>query len=291
MVYAAFFIMAAIIVFCFIKIFIMKSAMKEMALSFGEILCTDTNALIRVTSRDRDIIRLTQGINGQLRILRNEYLKYHQGNTELITSVTNISHDLRTPLTVVCGYLDMIKRTGDPEKVKRYLSVISERTELMKRLTEELFSYSLIISKQSGTPNEEVFVNRLLEETISGFYPELSEKGVTPKINITRNKIMKTVNKADLARVFSNLLNNAVKYSDGDLSITLTDNGTVVFENTASGLSGIQIEQLFDRFFTVETARNSTGLGLSIVKTLVERMGGSIAADFEENTLRIVISL
>lgn len=102
---------------------------------------------------------------------------------------------------------------------------------------------------------------------------------------------MRNIDRAALSRVFSNLLNNAVKYSDGDLEITLSDTGEITFINTAKELSSVKVEQLFDRFYTVETARNSTGLGLSIARMLVERMGGSISSMYENERLIIKIIL
>ena len=102
---------------------------------------------------------------------------------------------------------------------------------------------------------------------------------------------MRTVNKEALSRVFSNLLNNAVKYSDGDLDISLSDTGEISFSNTAKELSAIDVEQLFARFYTVENAHHSTGLGLSIARTLVARMGGTISADYSNDKLAINIIL
>lgn len=100
---------------------------------------------------------------------------------------------------------------------------------------------------------------------------------------------MLNINKASLTRIFANLLNNAVKYSDGDLDITLSDMGEITFSNTAKTLSAVQVEQLFDRFYTVEVAHHSTGLGLSIARTLVERMGGEITAEYVVDRLTIRI--
>ena len=132
---------------------------------------------------------------------------------------------------------------------------------------------------------------QLLAESISSFYPVLTEKGITPQIHLTDARIVRNVNRSELARVFSNLLNNAVKYSDGDLDITLSDTGEITFANTAKELSTIEVEQLFDRFYTVEAAHHSTGLGLSIARTLVKRMGGSITADYDNGRLTIRIML
>ena len=89
----------------------------------------------------------------------------------------------------------------------------------------------------------------------------------------------------------TNLINNAIKYSDGDLDIILTETGEIIFSNTASDLNEIQVERLFDRFYTVETARKSTGLGLSIARILVEQMNGTITANFENGKLSITIQL
>lgn len=280
-----------VILLLIIKIYLLKKSAREIKNQIAEKLSADTNTLIDISSGDRDMRNLASDLNEQLKILRREYIRYKQSDTELKNAVTNISHDIRTPLTVICGYLDMIQKTDDAEKQARYISIMKDRVELMKLLTEELFRYSVILSDEGEETTEEVFVNQVLAESISSFYLALTNKDITPQINITDKRIMRTVNKSDLSRVFSNLLNNAVKYSDGDLEITLSDFGEIIFSNTAQELSSVQVEQLFDRFYTVEVARNSTGLGLSIARTLVERMGGSISAEYVDDRLIIKIEL
>ena len=185
----------------------------------------------------------------------------------------------------------MIGKTDNLSEIREYVGAIEERTETMKQLTEELFRYSMIVSNESKEDTEEVFVNQVLAESISSFYPVLTEKDITPQIHLTDARIVRNVNRSELARVFSNLLNNAVKYSNGDLDITLSDTGEITFANTAKELSTIEVEQLFDRFYTVEAAHHSTGLGLSIARTLAERMGGSITAEYDDGRLTIRIML
>ena len=279
-----------IIVLC-LKIYLMKRSARDIANEFADRLKTDTNTLIYISSHDKDMRYLSDSINKQLKILRKEHLQYHQGNTELKNAITNISHDLRTPLTAIAGNLYMIGKTDNLSEIREYVGAIEERTETMKQLTEELFRYSMIVSNESKEDTEEVFVNQVLAESISSFYPVLTEKGITPQIHLTDARIVRNVNRSEMARVFSNLLNNAVKYSDGDLDITLSDTGEITFANTAKELSTIEVEQLFDRFYTVEAAHHSTGLGLSIARTLVKRMGGTITADYENSRLKITIIL
>ncbi len=291
MLYEVIGVLAAALCFCVIKLIIMKKSAKEIADGFAEKLHDDTNTTITISSYDKDMRALADSVNKQLKLLRSEHLRYDQGNTELVNAITNISHDLRTPLTAILGYLDLINKTDDEAKKEEYLGIISERAEMMKQLTEELFKYSVVISQENGEQQEEVYVNQLLEESLAGFFPALTQKGITPDINITHKRVIRTLNKSALSRIFSNLLTNAVKYSGGDLSVSLSEDGEIRFSNTAKGLSAVSVEQLFDRFYTVETARNSTGLGLSIAKTLVQRMGGSITAEYENDKLTIIIRL
>ncbi len=274
-----------------IKVTILRKSLKEIAESFSYCLKNDTNNRITVSSSDKQVKKLVAELNGELELLREEHHRFVQGDSELKNAVTNISHDLRTPLTAISGYLEMLRSEEKTPEVGRYLEIIGGRVEAMKQLTEELFSYSVIMSSEEKKNREEVVVNDALEESIAGYYSVLSEKGIVPDIDITDEKVIRDLDRSALSRVFSNLINNAVKYSDGDLSISLSTDGIVKFSNSASGLTSVQVDKLFDRFYTVEAARNSTGLGLSIARTLIEQMDGSISAQFDNNRLSITIKI
>lgn len=282
-------ILFVVILILSLKLFIMRKSIKEIQTDFTEKLTTDTNTVISVSSNDKVIKGLAKNINSQLKILRKEKLKYQQGNTELKTAVTNISHDLRTPLTAICGYLELMKNQEKSADIERYLDIIESRTETLKQLTEELFRYSLIISQDDELKNEEVCVNDILEESIAAYYGALKEKNITPEVIITEKRVVRNLDKTALSRILGNILSNAVKYSDGDLQIVLNDFGEITFSNTATVLDETQVAKLFDRFYTVENARTSTGLGLSIARTLVERMDGVISASYTNSNLVICI--
>ena len=270
------------------KVWFLRKSAQEISEAFRDRLTVDTNTLIDISTRDPYMRKLAADINVQLRMLRQQRHKYLSGDRELKEAVTNISHDLRTPLTAICGYLDLLEREEKSEDIARYLSLIENRVEAMKQLTEELFRYSVILSTEEMRL-ETVHVNSVLEESIAAFYGALTSRNIQPEIHITENRIERQLNRESLGRVFSNILNNALKYSDGDLAITLRDDGEIIFSNTASRLNKVQVGKLFDRFFTVEAARNSNGLGLAISKTLVEQMGGTIQAKSEEGRLYICI--
>lgn len=281
-------VLMVVIFVLFLKLHLMRKSILEIMEAFQDRLAADTNTLIDVSSRDPYVCQLAAAINDQLRLLRRQRHKYLHGDRELKEAVTNISHDLRTPLTTICGYMDLLQKEEKSEKVVRYLSLIENRVESMKQLTDELFRYSVILSAGEMVM-EPVYVNGVLEESVAAFYGVLTSRNIHPKISITDKRIEKRLNREALSRVLGNILNNALKYSDGDLQIALQDDGTVIISNTASKLNDVQVGRLFDRFFTVEAARNSSGLGLAIAKNLVEQMGGSIAAAYHDGVLSITV--
>ncbi|MBE6873248.1 MAG: HAMP domain-containing histidine kinase [Ruminococcus albus] len=288
MVYVLFAVITAALV---IKIISLKTAARSIKRQFAEKLETDTNTVISIHSADSDMRELAGSINTQLKKLRAEHNRYVSGDAELKAAITNISHDLRTPLTAICGYLEVMKKEEKSEQMEKYLDIIGGRAELMKQLTEELFRYSVILSSDADADIEELSVNQVLEDCIMGYYAALSEKGITPEIELCEEKVIRKVNKNALARTFNNLMNNALKYSGGDLFISLSAEGEIIFSNTAADLTTVQVERLFDRFYTVQAARNSTGLGLSIARTFIEQMNGSISAELADSRLIIRIKI
>lgn len=282
-------ILIAIIIVLLVKIHILQKSVKEIEIAFADRLVTDTNILIDISSSDKNVRRLANTINGQLRKLRTERRRFQQGDLELKHAVTNISHDLRTPLTALSGYLELLEQEEKSESVNRYIEIMKDRVNILTQLSEELFKYSVIISTKDNITKEQIIINTVLEESIAAFYTVLTERNIVPDIQISEIKVMRMLDRSALSRVFSNLISNVIKYSDGDLKIVLSENGEIVFSNMASGLDEIQVGRLFDRFYTVEAARKSTGLGLTISKTLVEQMKGTISAIYENNRLSIHI--
>ena len=272
------------------KIVAMRLSVKEIASDFAHRADLQSNTLIGVSSRDKQIRTLAKEINETLVKLRDAFNRYRLGDAEVKTAITNITHDLRTPLTAISGYIELIEKSDDKEEKDRYFSIIKERVGHMKKLTGELFEYSIITAGEPTEEKQEVNVNKVLENSLMNFYPALKERGIEPEVNITEEAVVRTLYPSYTERIIGNLISNALKYSDGDLEVTLDEKGLFRIANSSKELSNVDVYRLFDRFYTVESARNySTGLGLSIVRVLSQRMDLTLDAKYEEGRLVIEI--
>ena len=283
-------LLTGICIFLAGKLFLMRKAADEIRREFAERLKADSNVEIVLSSRDAHMRKLAADMNQQLKLLRKEHIRYVRGDMELKCAITNISHDLRTPLTAVCGYMELLQKEEVSAPVRKYLTIIKQRVDALKDMTEELFQYSIIVSADTTGKKEKISLNRILEECVAGHYGALKAVGIEPEIKMADCTVYCEGNLQAVSRILQNMMSNAIKYSDGDLKIVLKEDGKVCFSNTANGLDEIQTGHLFDRFYTVENGRASTGLGLSIAKTLTEEMGGRIEARYCGNVLSVTIS-
>ena len=283
---------AALAVLCaglLAKVLLLQHTARRLARDVSGWLERDTNTLLSSASRDRAMRRLAHQLNRELRLLRRERRRYQQGDQELKEAITNIAHDLRTPLTAIFGYLELLEGEETSPEAARYLALMANRAQALKQLTEELFRYSVVQTLPEPLHKENVNLNRAVEESAAAYYAALSAAGITPDITLPQVPVVRTLDRAAVSRVLGNILTNVVKYSNGDLSISLSESGELVFANTARGLDDVQVGRLFHRFYTVENGKNATGLGLSIAKTLVEQMGGTITAAYQAPRLCISI--
>ncbi len=269
------------------KIVLLRRSAEELRQGLQERLEEDTNTLLSISSRDSAMCRLAAGLNAQLRLLRQERRQYQSGDRTLKDTVTNISHDLRTPLTAICGYLDLLEGEEKSEAAARYLELIRGRTDHLRSLTEEFFRTSAVLAAQESGEPEEVSLNRAVEEALAAWYGTFSAKGIAPEVELPEEPVVRRLDREALARILSNILSNAAKYSPGDLRVSLTADGTLTFSNTAPGLTPVLAQRLFDRYFTVETGREAGGLGLSIARQMAEQMGGWADAQYQDGTLAI----
>ena len=286
-----FLIVLFIAIFFILKVLIMKQEIKNIGSCLTDIINTDTNNLITINTNDKKLKELANLLNDSLKNLRKLELEYKNGNKELKTSITNISHDLRTPLTAIRGYLDLMDNDNLSEKQIKYLKIIDSKVKDLTFLTEQLFDFSKTLDIHTEMKQESIVINDILEDSVASFYSLFKEHNITPNIDICREKVIRVLNENILKRIFENIISNAIKYSKKDFNIKLYNNGIIEFSNQTDGLDQVSLEQLFDRYYTVKSAKKSNGIGLSIAKQLVDLSGGKIEAKYKNNILKIKIEV
>ena len=273
-------VLAVLTIVLLVRLRLLQTSLDDIGRQLGERLASDTNNPIFLPTRDPCARRLAARLNVQLKELRRQRQRYESGDRELKEAVTNVSHDLRTPLTAICGYLELLEKGDNTPRQARYLSLIAGRAQAMRRLIEELLRCTVAASLEDGLSPEAVDLNGAVEEAVAALYGAFIEAGIVPRVSLPPERVARSLDRAALSRVLGNLLANALKYSAGDLDVVLSPDGAITLSNAAPALDEVQVGRLFDRFYTVETGRGSTGLGLSIARSLTERMGGTISARY-----------
>lgn len=284
-----FWIIFSISIILFLKILLLKTEIKNIGKSLFNIINTDTNNLITINSNDKTLKNLAMFLNKSLKKLRKLELEYKNGSGELKSSITNISHDLRTPLTSINGYLDLMDSDNLSDKQINYLKTIKNKVQDLTELTEQLFDFSKTLDLEKEIKKENICINDVLENSIASFYSLFKNQNITPNIDICKKKVIRFLNETILKRVFENILSNAIKYSEKDFNVRMFDNGLIEFTNRTDELDRVSLEKMFDRYYTVRNAKNSNGIGLSIAKQLVVLCNGTIKAKYKNNCLIIEV--
>lgn len=284
-----FLIVLWISIFLSLKILIMKIEIKNIGKSLVNIINADTNHLITISTNENTLKKLTTILNRSLKDLRKLELEYRNGNGELKSSITNISHDLRTPLTSIRGYLDLMDNENLTEKQIKYLKIIDNKVNDLTELTEQLFDFSKALDIEKEMKKEKICLNEILEDTIASFYGLFKEQEIIPKIEIDKSRVIRMLNENMLKRIFENIISNAIKYGEKEIFIKMDQYGKIEFVNKAKNLDKVSLEKIFARYYTVQNAKKSNGIGLSIAKQLVDLCNGEIEAKYHNNMLTIVV--
>lgn len=287
-----YYLLLVVILICLylsLKLVIIKSELRNIEAKLTKIINSDTNNLLTISSGDKDLVRLVKKLNKNLSHLRKLELEYSNGNTDLKESITNISHDLRTPLTAIRGYLDLINIENLTSKEQEYLRYIEYKVNDLTNLTEQLFDFTKSLDTYNTANKKDVCLNIILENAIGSYYTIFKTNNIEPNISITSNKIYRYLDESMLIRILENIISNAIKYSDGDFNLTLDEAGLISISNKTSSLDKTSVKKIFNRYFTVENARKKGGVGLSIAKQLVELNGGTIKAKYFRGYLIIEI--
>ena len=286
-----------LIIICLLLVFAnlkAKKSQESMAEQIKYINSTETNQLLH-SEYGGVSENLINEINEVLKEKRSDSIYYQRKSHTIDQMITNISHDIRTPLTSAMGYINLVRNSDLDEKEKeRELEVIEKRLHRMEELIEQFFEFSKVISKDEEIKKEDLNLIGVLEEAIAHYFDDFEAKNRVISLKYDSRKLVVHSNRGMLLRIFDNVISNALKHGEGDLEVDVKseDGKNVITFSNISKDDKLDVTQIFDEFYTTDISRTkgSTGLGLAIVKQFTNLLGGGIDANKEGDKFEIIIS-
>jgi len=291
------FIVITLVIITFIaltRLFSFKNEVRKIVRQLQLYNNRKTNKKIDITLIDQDIEHLGVEVNRLIDLYVMENRKRVLFEKEQRQAVANMSHDLRTPLTSIIGYIQIANNENLSEVEKEELLAIAfDRAKRLERLLNDFFELSVLESTDYELKLQRINLTKLLTEVLVSFYDRFQEKRLEPTIEGLENNVTIFADHSAVTRVIENLLSNTLKHADGNIMIRLEEqNGvaSLMITNDALSLTEQDVQHMFDRFYMADQSRSgkSTGLGLSIVKSLMEKMNGSISSKLNDGQLSII---
>ena len=288
-------ILAGIIILQSIIMWKYQRQVKDICRQLAFLMKHDSNMLIHREFGLGGIGMLSDRLNDLLELRRKEKQYYQEKETLIADTYTNLSHDIRTPLTSLDGYFQLMEACENVEDQRRYLNIIHERIYSLNEMLEELFMFTKLKNESYRLELTSCCINRILKETVFSYYDEWVRREIQPDIQITEEQLYIDGNKQGLSRIIQNVIKNGLDHGEKKIRIVLKreqNQAVLRISNQVIASEQIDIEHVFDRFYKADAARSktSTGLGLSIAREFVRRMNGEIGAKIEENEFIVEMS-
>ncbi len=291
---------AAVILLCLLcailllRLFLLERDLRSGAKQLKERRCSASGAPLRLAAPNASAEALLSEINALLRQGEDDRSAFRSREKALREQIANVSHDLRTPLTSILGYLQLMEDGNlSAQERRRCLDVVEERARVLQDLITAFYDLSRLEAGEYPISREKVDLREVIEELLAAFYSEL-EARFTVSVELPADLPPVWGDRPALTRVYANLIRNALDHGDGTLSITAreTEEGVETrFVNGGAELKKEELPHVFDRFYTADQTRSgrNTGLGLAIVKVLAERMEGRAAAELTDGSFAVIL--
>ena len=288
-------ILAGIIILQSIIMWKYQRQVKDICRQLAFLMKHDSNMLIHREFGLGGIGMLSDRLNDLLELRRKEKRYYQEKETLIADTYTNLSHDIRTPLTSLDGYFQLMEACENVEEQRRYLNIIHERIHSLNEMLEELFMFTKLKNESYRLELTSCCINRILKETVFSYYDDWVRREIQPDIQITEEQLYIDGNKQGLSRIIQNVIKNGLDHGEKKIRIVLKreqNRAVLRISNQVIASEQIDIEHVFDRFYKADAARSktSTGLGLSIAREFVRRMNGEIGAKIEKNEFIVEMS-
>ena len=290
-------IISSILAFIFLShLLFIKKELKNILNQLKNYNIRKTEKKIDITLLDKDIEKMTIEINNLIDLHALSNIEKKSAERELKQAIANISHDLRTPLASILGYIQLIEKPEvTDEERKEYLAIAKDRAKRLQILLNDFFELSVIESVDHSLKLGKLGLNSIVEEIVINLYDKFNEQQIVPSIKIPQEQMNIIGDESAIKRVIENLVINAIRYSDGNVSITLERNNTKInltISNDVKDITEKDVELFFNRFYTADQTRSGkgTGLGLSIAKALMDKMNGKLSAELKDSWLYVKCS-
>lgn len=288
------FISVLVALFFLTRFYLLKKEIKSATKQLRQYNSKKTGKKIDMSYYDKDFEELAVEINHQIDFTVQANAEKRHKENELKQAIANISHDIRTPMTSILGYIQFLESDELPSETrKQYITTIKTGALRLKALLKDFFELSLIESEDYPLKLEKIKLNQLLLEVLVGFYDQFNHHNLEPELQIPEEEISIIADPSAVKRVVENLINNAIKHSDGNVSISLEQSHSsvqLIVSNAVSRLSENDLVFLFDRFYKGDKIRSEkgTGLGLSIAKSLMIKMQGKLTSELKDTKLVMI---
>jgi len=265
-----------------VRLFRIKQQLRKITTQLHERTSGSTEKKVTISLIDSDLNKLAAAINRNLNLQKSLRIEVRRNDLQLKDSIANLSHDLRTPLTSILGYLQLSRNPECPvEKREDYLKTVDDKAHALKAMINSLYELSVLDVNETLLNEEKFDLNILVTDVLVGQYELFQECGISLQVDLPDYPIWISGDRFACTRIVQNLLNNTIRYAKEKADIVLTKDDSYALlsiRNPAPNLSQDDIDHLFDRFYTADKSRKSsgTGLGLYIVKTLLAKMKGKI---------------
>lgn len=286
-------ILIILVIILSVRLFYLESQLSSLIKQLSYINKNNINKSITIGLLNKKIEVLSENINEIIDKKKQSEANKIKLENDLRQTIANMSHDLRTPLTSIIGYIQFLK-LGNINEIEReeYLSIAEKRAKSLENLLNDFYELSLIESLDYQVNFEKINIARTVKECILGKYSDFINKNIKPNLKISTEKNFIIADKKLLDRIIENLLSNCIKYAKDNIDIILKEenhNILLKISNTTEELNKKDVEYIFDRFYMADKTRsgNGTGLGLSIAKGLIKKINGDIKADIKENVFSV----
>ncbi len=278
-------ILVIVIVALLISYVSLLSQLSDIEKQLNFISQNETNKLITTYNMSRRVINLVKSVNKFIVSMRGREISVHKKDNEIKETIVNLSHDVRTPLTSLKGYFELLSQAESEEDIARYEKIISERIESLNDILEELFIFAKVNGNDFSLQLDKVNVSQVLIDTLISYYEDLNNLEITPNIDIEEN-VFGICDEQALKRVFQNIIKNILMHGSKCAEVTLKSNKKNLNECP-------DVSRIFDRFYKGDQSRrgNSSGIGLSVARKLIVLMNGTVSASLKEEKFVLNINL